>query len=191
MAAIQGYGLTETTSLVSVNHPFRIGRGSIGKVLEGREVKLDESGEILVRGANIAAGYWEDGETLAVTRNGDDAGWFHTGDLGALDAEGNLYFKGRKKNVIVTAAGMNVYPEDLEALLRHEPEVKDCVVVGLERGGNAEPCGVLLLRDERQVKHPRHAAGIVARVNESLAEYQRMRSWFLWPEADFPRTADG
>jgi long-chain acyl-CoA synthetase len=190
-AAIQGYGLTETTSLVSVNHPFRIGRGSIGKVLQGREVKLDANGEILVRGENIAAGYWEDKEILAVAKNGEDAGWFRTGDLGALDAEGNLYFKGRKKNVIVTAAGMNVFPEDLEALLRREPEVKDCVVVGLERGGNAEPCGVLLLRDETRVKHPRHAAGIVARVNEFLAEYQRMRSWFLWPEADFPRTSTG
>ena len=190
-AAIQGYGLTETTSLVSVNHPFRIGRGSIGKVLEGREVKLDANGEILVRGENIAAGYWEDNKILAVAKNGEDAGWFHTGDLGALDAEGNLYFKGRKKNVIVTAAGMNVFPEDLETLLRREPEVKDCVVVGLERGGNAEPCGVLLLRDETRVKQPRHAAGIVARVNESLAEYQRMRSWFLWPEADFPRTSTG
>jgi long-chain acyl-CoA synthetase len=190
-AAIQGYGLTETTSLVSVNHPFRIGRGSIGKVLQGREVKLDENGEILVRGENIAAGYWEGGETLAVAKNGEDAGWFRTGDLGALDAQGNLYFKGRKKNVIVTAAGMNVYPEDLEALLRREPEVKDCVVVGLERGGNAEPCGVLLLNDEKRVKQPRHAAGIVTRVNESLAEYQRMRSWFLWPEADFPRTSTG
>jgi long-chain acyl-CoA synthetase len=190
-AAIQGYGLTETTSLVSVNHPFRIGRGSIGKVLKGREVKLDANGEILVRGENIAAGYWEDSEILAVAKNGQDAGWFRTGDLGALDAEGNLYFKGRKKNVIVTPAGMNVYPEDLEALLRREPEVKDCVVVGLERGGNAEPCGVLLLRDETRVKQPRHAAGIVARVNESLAEFQRMRSWFLWPEADFPRTSTG
>ena len=116
-AAIQGYGLTETTSLVSVNHPFRIGQGSIGKVLEGREVKLDENGEILVRGENIAAGYWEDNEILAVAKNGEDAGWFRTGDLGALDAEGNLYFKGRKKNVIVTAAGMNVYPEDLESFI--------------------------------------------------------------------------
>ena len=190
-AAIQGYGLTETTSLVSVNHPFRIGRGSIGKVLQGREVKLDANGEILVRGENIAAGYWEDGETLAVAKRGEDAGWFRTGDLGALDAQGNLYFKGRMKNVIVTAAGMNVFPEDLEALFRREPEVKDCVVVGLERGGNAEPCGVLLLRDEKRVKQPRHAAGIVARVNEFLAEYQRMRSWFLWPEADFPRTSTG
>jgi long-chain acyl-CoA synthetase len=191
VAAIQGYGLTETTSLVSVNHPFRIGRGSIGKVLEGREVKLDPSGEILVRGENIAAGYWEDGEVLVVAKTGEDAGWFRTGDLGALDGEGNLYFKGRKKNVIVTPAGMNVFPEDLEGLLRREPEVTDCVVVGLERGGNAEPCGVLLLRDEKRVNQPRHAAGIVARVNQSLAEYQRMRSWFLWPEADFPRTPTG
>jgi long-chain acyl-CoA synthetase len=199
-AAIQGYGLTETTSLVSVNHPFQIGRGSIGKVLEGREVKLDANGEILVRGANVAAGYWQGREIRPIASDGMDAGWFRTGDLGALDAEGNLYFKGRKKNVIVTSAGMNIYPEDLEAVLRREPEVKDCVVVGLERGGNAEPCGVLLLRegtnakpsrDGRNVKQPRHAAGIVARVNASLAEYQRMRCWFLWPEADFPRTATG
>jgi long-chain acyl-CoA synthetase len=190
-AAIQGYGLTETTSLVSVNHPFRIGRGSIGKVLQGREVKLDASGEILVRGESIAAGYWDDAQHLAIAKNGKDAGWLRTGDLGELDAEGNLYFKGRKKNVIVTAGGMNVFPEDLEALLRREPEVKDCVVVGLERGGNAEPCSVLLLRDETRMNQPRHAAGIVARVNESLAEYQRMRSWFLWPEADFPRTPTG
>lgn len=190
-AAIQGYGLTETTSLVSVNHPFRIGQGSIGKVLEGREVKLDDSGEILVRGKNIAAGYWEGGGIHPVALGAEDAGWFRTGDLGALDAEGNLYFKGRKKNVIVTAAGMNVFPEDLEGLLRREPEVKDCVVVGVKRGGNAEPCAVLLMRDEKRVKQPRHVAGIIARVNESLAEYQRMRSWFLWPEADFPRTSTG
>jgi long-chain acyl-CoA synthetase len=190
-AAIQGYGLTETTSLVSVNHPFRIGRGSIGKVLEGREVKLDSNGEILVRGENIAAGYWEAREIHPIASDGEHDGWFRTGDLGALDGAGNLYFKGRKKNVIVTAAGMNVFPGDIEALLRREAEVKDCVVVGLERGGNAEPCAVLLLRDEKGVKQPRHAAGIVARVNEALAEYQRMRSWFLWPEADFPRTPTG
>jgi long-chain acyl-CoA synthetase len=190
-AAIQGYGLTETTSLVSVNHPFRIGQGSIGKILEGREVKLDESGEILVRGNNIATGYWEGDGIHPVAADPTDAGWFHTGDLGALDAAGNLYFKGRKKNVIVTAAGMNVFPEDLEAFLRREPEVKDCVVVGVERGGNAEPCAVLLMRDVKRVKQPRHVAGIIARVNESLAEYQRMRSWFLWSEADFPRTPTG
>jgi len=194
-AAIQGYGMTETTSLVSVNHPFQIGRGSIGKVLKGREVKLDANGEILVRGENIASGYWRDGEIHPVPLDADNAetaeGWFPTGDLGSLDAGGNLYFKGRKKKVIVTSAGMNVYPEDLEACLRREPEIKDCVVVGLDRGGNSEPCAVLLLHDERRVKQPRHAAGMLTRVNESLAEYQRMRTWFLWPEADFPRTSTG
>jgi len=190
-AAIQGYGMTETTSLVSVNHPFRIGRGSIGKILEGREVKLDANGEILVRGENIAAGYWDDNAIRPMAAEGADAGWFRTGDLGVLDAAGNLYFKGRKKNVIVTPAGMNVYPEDLEAALRREPEIKDCVVVGIERGGNAEPCPVLLLRDDLKVKQARFAAGMIDRVNQSLAEYQKMRSWFLWPEADFPRTATG
>ena len=113
-------------------------------MLEGREMKLDENGEILVRGANVAAGYWQGKELKPVL---NEEGWFRTGDIGELDAEGNLYFKGRKKNVIVTREGMNVYPEDLEAALRQQPEVRDCVVVGLEQGGNAEPCAALILRD--------------------------------------------
>ena len=141
---IQGYGLTETTSLISLNHPFHTGKRSIGKVLEGREMKLDENGEILVRGANVAAGYWQGKELKPVL---NEEGWFRTGDLGEVDAEGNLYFRGRKKNVIVTREGMNVYPDDLEAALRSQPEVRDCVVVSLEQGGNAEACAVLLLRD--------------------------------------------
>ena len=176
---IQGYGLTETTSLISLNHPFRTGKRSIGKVLEGREMKLDATGEILVRGANIAAGYWQGKELRPVL---DDQGWFHTGDLGALDAEGNLYFKGRKKNVIVTREGMNVYPDDLEAALRSQPEVRDCVVVGLEHGGNAEPCAVLILRDSAD------PANVVKHANQQLAEFQQMRRWLVWPEQDFPRT---
>ena len=143
-AAIQGYGLTETTSIVSVNHPFRLGKGSIGKVLAGREVKLAPDGEILVRGSGVAAGYWTGHELQPMTV---EQGWYGTGDIGALDAEGNLYFKGRKKDVIVTAAGMNIYPEDLEAALRRQPEVKDCVVIALPRDGNAEPCAVVIMRD--------------------------------------------
>ncbi|MGB0104398.1 MAG: AMP-binding protein, partial [Candidatus Sulfotelmatobacter sp.] len=97
-AAIQGYGLTETTSLISVNHPFKLGKGSIGKVLPGREVKLAEDGEILIRGGGVAAGYWNrdrpvvDGIADGVT---DKDGWYRTGDVGALDDAGNLYFKGR------------------------------------------------------------------------------------------------
>jgi long-chain acyl-CoA synthetase len=133
-AAIQGYGLTETTSLISVNHPFKLGKGSIGKVLPGREVKLAEDGEILVRGGGVAA-TWDGGRRSAVV---DDEGWFRTGDVGALDEAGNLFFKGRKKEVIVTPAGLNIYPEDLEAALRRQPEIKDCVVVGIDRQGNAE-----------------------------------------------------
>ena len=176
---IQGYGLTETTSLISLNHPFRTGRRSIGKVLEGREMKLDPSGEILVRGANVAAGYWQGNELKPVL---NEEGWFHTGDIGALDAEGNLYFKGRKKNVIVTREGMNVYPEDLEAALRHQPNVRDAVVVALEQGGNAEPVAVLLLRDSAD------PATVVRDANQSLSDYQQMRRWLLWPDDDFPRT---
>jgi long-chain acyl-CoA synthetase len=176
---IQGYGLTETTSLISLNHPFRTGKRSIGKVLEGREIKLDENGEILVRGANVAAGYWQGKELKPVL---SEEGWFRTGDLGELDAEGNLYFKGRKKNVIVTREGMNIYPEDLEAALRQQHEVRDCVVVGLEQGGNAEPCAVLIVRDSVDPEP------VVRRANQQLAEYQQMRRWLVWPEQDFPRT---
>jgi long-chain acyl-CoA synthetase len=189
-AVIQGYGLTETTSLVSVNHPFRLGKGSIGKILPGREVKLAEDGEILVRGRGVAAGYWKaDPAAPAASTSAsvtDPEGWYRTGDLGGLDAEGNLYFKGRKKDVIVTPAGMNVYPEDLEAALRRQPEIRDCVVVGMARGGNEEPCAVVILRDDSV-----EVAGVVQHANQNLAEYQRMREWFVWPEADFPRTSTG
>src|SRR6202030_2626459 len=92
-AAIQGYGLTETTSLISVNHPFRLGKGSIGKVLPGREVKLAEDGEILVRGGGVSSGYWDGSGAHKVSDAGNsDGGWYRTGDVGALDAAGNLYF---------------------------------------------------------------------------------------------------
>jgi len=177
-AVIQGYGLTETTSLISVNHPFRLGKGSIGKVLPGREVKLAEDGEILVKGGGVASGYWGEGRQ----RVADGEGWYRTGDIGALDPQGNLYFKGRKKEVIVTPAGTNVYPGDLEAVLRLQPEVRDCIVVGVERDGNSEPCAVLILRDHGNPE------SVVRNANESLAEYQRIRSWLEWPEDDFPRT---
>jgi long-chain acyl-CoA synthetase len=190
-AMVQGYGLTETTSLISLNHPFRVGRGSVGKVLPGRELRLAEDGEILVRGESVAAGYWEGGGMRplgAALREGtpENAGWFRTGDVGALDAEGRLAFRGRKKNVVVTPAGMNVYPEDLETALRHDPAVRDCVVLPLETGGNAEPCAVLLLEEDGG-----DAVGVIERVNRSLAEYQRIRRWLVWPESDFPRTSTG
>jgi len=179
-AAIQGYGLTETTSIVSVNHPFRLGKGSIGKVLAGREVKLAPEGEILVRGGGVVGSYWNRGQATPVS---EAQGWYGTGDIGELDADGNLYFKGRKKEVIVTSAGMNVYPEDLEAALRRQPGVKDCVVLAQPKGGNAEPQAVLILESGTQPEE------VIRGANQHLAEYQKIRSWFVWLDRDFPRTS--
>src|SRR5215472_14270958 len=178
---IQGYGLTETSSLISLNHPFKVGRRSIGKVLPGREMKLDpKTGEILVRGENVAQQYWQGKGMKPVA---GEEGWFHTGDLGAVDEEGNLYFKGRNKNVIVTPAGLKIYPEDLEQALRRQPEVRDVVVFGVARGGNAEACAVLLLQDSAS------ADDVVAQANQSLADFQKIRCWLSWPDEDFPRTS--
>jgi len=178
---VQGYGLTETSSLISLNHPFKVGRRSIGKVLPGREMKLDpETGEILVRGENVARQYWQGKELKPVT---GEEGWFRTGDLGAMDEEGNLYFKGRSKNVIVTPAGLKVYPEDLEEALRKQPQVKDVVVVGVDKGGNAEACAVLLMNNGDS------GSAAIAAANQSLADFQKIRRWFVWPDEDFPRTS--
>jgi long-chain acyl-CoA synthetase len=187
-AVIQGYGLTETASLISLNHPFRRGGGSIGRSLAGREVRLAEDGEILVRGESIAAGYWR-GRAFEPVAEAD--GWFHTGDLGALDAQGNLYFKGRKKGVIVSGAGLNIHPEDLEAALRRQPEVRDCVVVSAPRNGDEEPCAVLLLRLGQGAGGVPDPAAVVGRANHLLADFQRIRRWQLWPAEDFPRTSTG
>jgi long-chain acyl-CoA synthetase len=187
-AVVQGYGMTETASLVSLNHPFRATQGSIGKVLPGREFKLAEDGEILVRGESVSAGYWENGAPEKTSKEND--GWLRTGDLGELDADGNLRFRGRKKNVIVTPAGLNIYPEDLESAVKKQGGVRDCVVIPLDRGGNAEPCAVALL-DGTPSDANAAARAAVESANTSLAEYQRMRSWVVWPEPDFPRTATG
>ena len=187
-AVVQGYGMTETASLISLNHPFRATEGSVGKILPGHEFKLAEDGEILVRGENVSAAYWEKGAPKQAS-NGND-GWLHTGDLGELDAAGHLRFRGRKKSVIVTPAGLNIYPEDLETAVKKDPAIRDCVVVPLDRSGNAEPCAVLLLNAVHSNGDAAARAAIES-ANAGLAEYQRMRSWITWPEPDFPRTPTG
>jgi long-chain acyl-CoA synthetase len=179
-AVVQGYGLTETTSLISVNHPFKLSKGSVGKVLAGREIKLGDDGEILVRGGGVASAYWS-GQELQPVAN--EQGWYRTGDIGELDEKGNLYFKGRSKEVIVTSAGMNVYPEDLESALRRQPEIRECAVVALQQHGNAEPCAVLILSSPEA-----DAQAAVRRTNETLADFQRIHTWFVWPDQDLPRT---
>ncbi len=210
-AVIQGYGLTETASLVSVNHPFRKKPGSIGRVMPGQEVTLSNDGEILVRGANVSSGYWTTGTAYdssaigaakgthhsspTLKQDSDEAAWFHTGDVGELDAKGNLYFKARKKEVIVTASGMNVYPEDIEVALNHQPEIRSAAVVGIDGPHGPEPVAALIIRAGRpkvgqpgESKNDAQMAQVIERANQSLAEHQRVRRWFIWPEEDFPRT---
>jgi long-chain acyl-CoA synthetase len=218
-AVVQGYGMTETASLISLNHPFRATQGSIGKILPGRQFKLADDGEILVRGENVSSGYWQNisenqntGSANATTtasapnqktvipseaKDLPSDGWLCTGDLGELDAAGNLRFRGRKKNVIVTSAGLNIYPDDLEAALRKQPQIRDCVVIPFERNASPaatqeaiEPCAVLLLN--LTTADPEiTAARSVEHANATLADYQKIRAHVLWPDPDFPRTATG
>jgi len=186
-AVVQGYGMTETASLISLNHPFSAAEGSVGKILPGREFKLAEDGEILVRGENVSSGYWEKGSL----QQSSDQGWLRTGDLGELDLNGNLKFRGRKKNVMVTAAGLNIYPEDLEAALKKQSAIRDAVVIPITRAQDAEPCAVLLLRNQANEVEDLEAAAVIAAANATLAEYQQIRKWSIWPEPDFPRTPTG
>ena len=124
---LEGYGLTETTAPISVNLPWDVRPGTVGPPLPGSTVAIDEDGEILVKGVMVFAGYHNNEEATAESLRD---GWFRTGDLGALDENGNLTITGRRKEVIVTAGGKNVSPAQLEDQLRSHPLVSQCVVIG-------------------------------------------------------------
>ncbi|HEY0365407.1 MAG TPA: 1-acyl-sn-glycerol-3-phosphate acyltransferase, partial [Pyrinomonadaceae bacterium] len=175
---IQGYGMTETASLTSLSHPLRMRHGSIGKPVAGQEVKLSEDGEILVRGDNVSPGYWSSNGSIA-----DEQGWIHTGDIGEFGPDGNIYFRGRSKETIVTAAGLKIYPTDLEAALDRQPEIKASSVIPRAAAKSTEALAVLIPRDEHADLN-----AAVQRANETLAEFQRIRHWIVWPGSDFPRT---
>ena len=178
---IQGYGMTETTALITLNHPFHVAQGTIGKPLAGREVKLGPDGEVLVRGASISSATWSGG---ALHPRADE--WLATGDLARTQPSGELQFLGRKSEVIVTASGLNLHPEDLEAAIETEPDVIACAVVPMETAGGTEPCAVLAFRGTGE-----QAAAAIERANSHLAEFQRLRRWMQWPEPDLPRTSTG
>ena len=133
-AVIQGYGLTETAPIVSLNHPFGTKRGSVGKAIAGVSVKIAPDGEILVRGENVTTGYFnappEDARAF-------EDGWFHTGDIGEIGDDGQLFIRGRKKEMIVTPEGLNVFPEDVERVLNQLPGVRESAVVGVPVGSDA------------------------------------------------------
>ena len=180
-ALVQGYGMTETSALISLNHPFKPGKGTMGKVLPGRDVRITDEGEILVRGAMVSQATWQQG---ALRPN--ESEWLATGDLAQRDAEGQLHFVGRKSQVIVTPAGLNIHPEDVEAALNGQPGVQASAVVPLLTTAGTEPVAVLLFRGSRD-----EAQRAVVAANAQLAEYQQVRQWRLWPELDFPRTSTG
>ena len=182
LLVIQGYGLTETSPVVSVNHPFRARRGTLGEVIGGQEVRIADDGEILVRGKSVVGEYLEAGARRA--RAVDEDGWFHTGDIGERDAEGRLVYRGRKKDVIVTGDGMNVHPEDIERELKLEGEVLDAVVVPVGPA-SAERIHAALILDAPD----RDPLAIVERVNRRLEPHQRIQDASEWPEDEFPRTA--
>ncbi len=176
-ALIQGYGMTETAALVTLNHPFKVGRGTLGKALPGREVRLSEEGEILVRGDVLAAGAWRGGRFEPRAEE-----WLRTGDLATKSDSGELRFTGRRGDVIVTAAGMNVYPQDVEAALNRQAGVRGAVVVGC----GAEVVGVVLFGGDSEALR-----GLVKRANGELASFQQMRLVLPWPERHFPYTSTG
>src|SRR5688572_8418127 len=141
-AVIQGYGLTETAPIVTLNHPFKTSKGSVGTPIAGVDVKIADDGEILVRGENVTSGYYEnpkaqsaDPKSTGPNPNAqagvfDKDGWFHTGDIGGIDGQGRLFIRGRKKEMIVTPEGLNVFPEDVERVVNDVSGVRETAVVG-------------------------------------------------------------
>ena len=176
---IQGYGLTETAPIVSLNHPFAARRGSVGKALAGVEVRIAPDGEILVRGDNVTSGYYGAGQESAEAFEG---GWLHTGDIGEVDASGRLFVRGRKKEMIVTPEGLNVFPEDVERAVAEQPGVVDCAVVGLEQGGEERVHAVIVAATGTDTE------AVVRGANARLADHQRVRGISIWPSGELPRT---
>jgi len=178
---VQGYGMTETSAIITLNHPFHVASGTIGKPLPGRDVKLGPDGEVLVRGAMISGGSWQGG---AFEPRASE--WLATGDLAEVVEGGELKFLGRKSEVIVTSSGVNLHPEDLEAAIEQQQGVTACAVVAMETANGPEPCAILAMRGNGD-----GAARAIERANQKLAEFQRLRRWMLWPEPDLPRTSTG
>ncbi len=178
---VQGYGLTETAPIVTLNHPFHTSKGSVGKPIGGVQVRIAEDGEIVVRGANVTSGYYgADGVSLHDAAN--DAGWFHTGDIGSIDEEGRVFVRGRKKEMIVTPEGLNVFPEDVESVLNAIGGVRESAVIGVTRDGRERVHAVLVLEPGTDPDR------VMAQANGRLEAHQQIRGSSVWPDGALPRT---
>jgi long-chain acyl-CoA synthetase len=189
---VQGYGLTETAPIVTLNHPFKTRTGSVGAPIAGVEVKIAPDGEILVRGENVTTGYYEApgagsresgvGRAPGVGRAIDEEHWLHTGDIGELDAQGRLFIRGRKTEMIVTPEGLNVFPDDVERVVNEIPGVRESAVVGAIDGATERVHAVLLLEPGVGPET------VVREANAKLADHQRIRTFSVWSDGPLPRT---
>jgi long-chain acyl-CoA synthetase len=201
---LEGYGLTETCPALTFNRPDRFKFGSVGQSLPGVQLRIASDGEILARGPNIATlGYYKQPE--ATREVFDPDGWFHTGDIGAIDQDGFLVITDRKKDLIVTAGGMNIAPQNIENLLKADPFISQVMVYGDRRpypvalitinpdelSKFAREQGILTSDASAIVKHPKVAERVgrtVEEKNTQLQSYARIKRFKVLP-ADF--TLDG
>ena len=184
---IQGYGLTETAPIVTLNHPFKTSTGSVGTPIRGVEVRIGDDGEIFVRGENVTTGYYSVDDTTnagaaSPGRTLDAEGWLHTGDIGTIDNQGRVYIKGRKKEMIVTPDGLNVFPDDVERVLNAQPGVRESAVVGQESQGQERVHAVLVLETGID------GEAVLRDANRALQDHQRVRSFSIWSGDALPRT---
>ncbi|HEV8639818.1 MAG TPA: long-chain fatty acid--CoA ligase [Methylomirabilota bacterium] len=194
---LEGYGLTETCPVLTFNRLSHFKFGSVGQALPGVELKIAPDGEILARGPNIATrGYFKQPE--ATREVFEPTGWFHTGDIGHLDDEGFLFITDRKKDLIVTAGGMNVAPQNIENLLKGDPFVSQAMVYGDRRpypvalitlnpeelAKLAREQGILAADPAVLVKHPKvveRVGRIVEEKNSQLQSYAKIKKFAVIP----------
>jgi long-chain acyl-CoA synthetase len=202
---LQGYGLTETTGCACYTPPDAVDIGSVGLPLPGMDVRLLNPrpregdvgrpvGEVLIRGPIVMKGYWNRPDATAAAI--DSEGWLHTGDLGYVDTNGNLFITGREKEVIVLSSGKNVYPEEIEAHYLKTPFIKEICVLGLETDPD-EPLserlhGVVVpnfdLLRERKIVNTREVIRYeIENLSAQLPATKRILSYEIWQE-DLPRT---
>lgn len=182
---IQGYGATECAPLIACHTRESRLPGSVGRPVPGVEVRIAEDGEIQARGANVFAGYWRN-ESASAAALAD--GWYCTGDLGEFDAAGRLCIKGRKKDRVVLPSGMNVFLEDIEAVLNRQPGVRASVAVDVKKPNGEIGFAAVLLMEEGSGDVAEEAIRLA---NAELAPHQRLGAAKVWDKEDFPRTAIG
>ncbi len=181
VTVLQGYGATEASPAISTNTRQTDRPGSVGRVLNGQQVRIADDGEILVAGPNISPGYWNN---PAATSEAFVDGWYHTGDTGKMDDDGYLFIRGRKKDVIVLPNGMNVHASDVEAALESHPDVTSACVVGLSDSIGKVRIHAAVVAAESGCE----SSEVRAHANAGLAAHQRIDEVTLWPFEDLPRT---